>query len=301
MLRVGLTGDGAELRTVRSTFVELGAVALDIGGRLPVDEPGIVLVDLPPSRASEESWQHLVVAARPSTGAPGQGATPLVFGEDVVLRGDDAALGEAAAALWRDRLVPFEANLRTGTRAPRRRQPLLVAPRPSWASDAARLIGRLDAAIGALAVRIDHIGSTAVPGLPAKDLIDIQVTVRDLVAAGKGAAAARRAGLVPVRGEWYGEDRRGTSHPEMVAVDADPGRPVNVNFRPMQAPVWREALLFRDWLRAHADERAAYAALKRRLAGDTADVDDYGEQKMPWIRAALGRAERWAQACSWEP
>jgi GrpB-like predicted nucleotidyltransferase (UPF0157 family) len=150
-------------------------------------------------------------------------------------------------------------------------------------------------------LRIDHIGSTSVPGLPAKDLVDIQVTVADLPAARAGALAAFEAGFVHVDGDWSGEDRFGVVHPEAVAVDADPGRPVNINFRPVTAPVWREALLFRDWLRSHHDERDTYAAMKRTLAISDTHVDRYSDDKMPWIRRALARAEAWAAHVGWSP
>lgn len=204
--------------------------------------------------------------------------------------------------LCRDRLVPFDANLRSGRRAPRRRHPEIVEPDAEWPVTAQRLIGRLQWAIGEQAIRIDHIGSTAVPGLPAKDLIDIQVAVADLAGAGCVAVAARSAGFVHVNGSWFGEDRTGAAHREEVCVDADPGRPVNVNIRPVSAPVWRDTLLLRDWLRQSPSARAEYGALKRELAlGSASDVDDYGEKKMPWIRAALPVAEEWARGTGWTP
>jgi len=194
--------------------------------------------------------------------------------------------------LWARRLAPFAANLRAGRRAPRRRQAVLSPPDPTWPAQAARLIARLVAVVGDPVVRIDHIGSTSVPGLPAKDLVDIQVVVADLDMGRRVARRAPEAGFVHVAGEWFGEDRNGDEHPEEVLVDADPGRPVNVNVRPLTGPVWREALRFRDWLRTHPDECDAYAAMKQALAGTTTDVDAYSTGKMPWIRAALRRAER---------
>ena len=125
--------------------------------------------------------------------------------------------------------------------------------------------------------------------------------MRDDDDATEAAEAARDAGFVHVEGEWFGEDRFGVDHPEEVAVDADPGRPTNVNFRPVTAPVWRDALLFRDWLRSLPDERASYESMKGMLAAeDDMDVDRYSENKMPWIRAGLARAERWAADTNWE-
>jgi GrpB-like predicted nucleotidyltransferase (UPF0157 family) len=187
-------------------------------------------------------------------------------------------------ALWGDRLVPFEVNLRTGRRAPRRQQALLVDPGTTWLNQARRLIARLRDAVGCSIIRVDHIGSTSVPGLPAKELIDIQVVVDDLATADPVAQAAHRAGFVHVPGSWFGTDRHGADHPEEVVVDADPGRPVNVNIRPVSAPIWCETLLLRDWLRAHGDERDSYGAMKRGLSQrPDRDVNDYSEDKMPWI------------------
>jgi GrpB-like predicted nucleotidyltransferase (UPF0157 family) len=75
---------------------------------------------------------------------------------------------------------------------------MLATPDLWWPVEAARLVARLQAAAGHLAVRIDHIGSTSVPDLPAKDLVDIQVVVTDLSVAREAGKGARRAGLVPV-------------------------------------------------------------------------------------------------------
>jgi dephospho-CoA kinase len=223
---------------------------------------------------------------------------------DALLMNDGslADLHAAVDALWRDRLVPFEANLRAGRRAPRRRGAYLADPDPTWPAQAGRLIARLAAAAGDRLIRVDHVGSTAVPGLPAKDLIDIQAVVADLDAAAAVADAAPAAGFVRAPGRWYGTDRRGREHEEVVIVDADPGRPVNVNLRPADGPVWREALLLRDWLRADLAARAEYAAVKRELAGRPgSDVDAYGRDKLPWIAAALDRADAWAATTRWSP
>jgi dephospho-CoA kinase len=225
---------------------------------------------------------HLVIGLREGADA------------DVVIDGPDAV-----DALWASRLEPFATNLRLGRRAPRRQTAELSDPQPGWSAAAQRLIGRLDAVVGRQVRRIDHIGSTSVPGLPAKDIVDIQVVVNDLVVAARVAEHAPEIGFVRVPGEWFGEDRFGRRHREEVLVDADPGRPTNVNIRPVTAPVWRETLLFRDWLRSHPDERDAYAAMKRVLAGS--HVDAYSDEKRPWIHAALARAEGWAATTGWRP
>jgi len=193
-------------------------------------------------------------------------------------------------SLWLTRVRTFEVHLRNEQRAPRPQLPVISQPDATWSEQAERLIARLRNALGSSVYQIDHIGSTAVPGLPAKNLIDIQVIVDDLGVALEMARKSRRAGFVHVTGDWYGEDRDGTKFREEVAVDADPGRPVNVNFRQQSDPVWKETLLFRDFLRSNNAERDKYAVLKRSLEQESVSVDDYSELKMPYIRAALKRA-----------
>ncbi|MFL6169110.1 MAG: GrpB family protein, partial [Ornithinibacter sp.] len=61
------------------------------------------------------------------------------------------------------------------------------------------------------------------------------------------------------------------------------------------------ALRFRDWLRADAAERAAYATMKTRLAAGVATTEAYAEAKEPWFEAADGRARAWADRTGWQP
>ncbi len=98
---------------------------------------------------------------------------------DVVLvnHGGPDDLTAEVGELWATRLLPFEQNTRLGRRAPRG-GPELVEPQPHWADDGRRLAARVShAAHGA---RVDHIGSTAIPGMAAKNVIDLQLTVPDL-------------------------------------------------------------------------------------------------------------------------
>ena len=118
--------------------------------------------------------------------------------------------------------------------------------------------------------------------------------------AARSAARAEQIGLVDV-GIRDAPERSGARHAERVLVDGDPGRPVNVNLRPVGDPVWRETLLFRDWLRADTSHRDAYLAEKRRLTHQTDHVDAYSDGKLGWISDALGRAEAWAAATGWAP
>lgn len=296
MLRVGVIGDVGREEVV-SALTALGA-KLSRNSASLLDHPGIAVFDLAAGRAPAVPLVQFVIRVLEAPVDSPEGDPEADVAVSFAPRGDFA---DSVAQLWRQRLVPYEANLRMRRRAPRARTPVLAEPRSSWVADVARIVGRLQRVVGEAALRIDHIGSTSVPGLPAKDLVDIQVTVEDLTSAQRAAESAREVGFVQVSGNWYGEDRIGNEHPEAVAVDADPRRPVNINFRPHTAPVWRDALLFRDWLRRQSDERDAYASMKRALAAGGSHVDRYSEDKMPWIRGALVRAESWAAATGWTP
>lgn len=212
----------------------------------------------------------------------------------------DVVVGSETEAerLVAERLAPWADRWRRDRRAPRAQTAVVADHDPSWYHDARRLIARVAHHTQGLPVRrIDHIGSTSVPGLPAKNLIDLQVTVPDDEDAPAVATAIANGGFVVVKGEWFGRDRDGRRHPEQVCVDADPGRPVNINIRSATRPVVRDTLLFRDWLRADVDACRRYLAVKRTLEGRP--VDDYGDGKEPFIAAALSEAEVWAERTGW--
>jgi GrpB-like predicted nucleotidyltransferase (UPF0157 family) len=135
----------------------------------------------------------------------------------------------------------------------------LVPYDPSWPAAFEAEATRLREALGALALRIDHHGSTAVPGLAAKPIIDIQVTVADLQPLAAYAGPLARVGYVHVA---HPDDARcpffhrpagwpHTHHVHVVAAGGDEER---------------RTLLFRDYLRAHDVEARAYERLKRDLA-----------------------------------
>ncbi len=210
-------------------------------------------------------------------------------------------------ALWADRLVRYEANIRLHRRA-RYGGPRLAEPDPTWPAQAARLRARITAAVGDLARRVDHTGSTAVAGLPAKDVIDLQITVGSMADADAMAGPLAAAGFpkhptidrdnpkpyAPDPAQWQ----------KRFHAAADPGRLANVHLRVEGTPGWRYALLFPDWLRANPDERDAYLAVKRELSDryrDDEHSDNYAEAKEPWFDAAAERAEEWARRTGWQP
>jgi GrpB-like predicted nucleotidyltransferase (UPF0157 family) len=182
------------------------------------------------------------------------------------------------------------------------RRVVIVEPKASWPTEFEAISKSLQAALGPLAIRIDHIGSTAVPGLPAKDLIDVQVTVAALDQGGL-VPAFERAGFVDR--EDIVQDHRppGATGPEnrwrKLFFQAGSGRPINVHVRVAGAPNQRYALLFRDYLRSHPESAAAYAGLKRALAALGIDPGVYADVKDPACDLIFIAAEAWAAQTGW--
>ncbi len=170
--------------------------------------------------------------------------------------------------------------------------------------DEFRILGKaLRRSLGDLALRIDHIGSTSVPGLAAKNRIDIQVTVKSLDQVVEGAL--NRVG--------YQRIEHLRDHPPS-GIESQPGdwtkwvfklppdqRPTNLHVRVHGRVNQRYALLFRDYLRAHPTTAAAYAELKRRLAQNLADPDTYPDVKDSAMDLIYFAAEEWAAATGWQP
>lgn len=205
-------------------------------------------------------------------------------------------------ALWADRLVPFEANLRHHQAAAA--DDRLVDPDAAWPEQARRALDRIRLVAGERAVRADHIGSTAVPGLPARDIVDLQLAVpaaHDLDAL---SSALTDAGFPPAD-DVVSHTQGVVSCVQDAVFDtqdarhhggADPGRPVSLWLRVEGSDDARCALLFRDWLRA--DARADYARVKRELAGDS---ERYADAKRAWFADVAAKAERWAAETGWRP
>ncbi|OBK51841.1 dephospho-CoA kinase [Mycobacterium kubicae] len=228
--------------------------------------------------------------------------------------GSPESLADRARDVWDNRILPFAHNLsaRQYARAPVR----LVPADPTWADQARRIVNRLKTACGHRAVRIDHIGSTAVPDFDAKDVIDIQITVELLDVADELVEPLLAAGYP--RLEHIMQDaaqvdlRSTTTHydhsvntslwDKRLHASADPGRPTNVHIRALGRPNQQFALLFVDWLKANPEARANYAQVKRAAAdGADGDIVRYVTAKEPWFTEAYRRAWEWADATGWTP
>ena len=172
-----------------------------------------------------------------------------------------------------------------------------------WPGEFRAIAGELRRALGGLALRIDHIGSTSVPGLAAKDIIDVQVSVPvlsdEIVTALQPLGYVHRPGVVddhppPLM----------TGDPEqwrkLYFREAEGERAVHVHVRVLGRANQRYALLFRDYLRWHPETALAYAQFKRRLAAIADNSATYADTKDPVCDLILFPAERWAAETGWQ-
>ncbi|WP_236038438.1 GrpB family protein [Ktedonobacter robiniae] len=175
-----------------------------------------------------------------------------------------------------------------------------------WPEEFLALTRPLRAALGELALRIDHIGSNSVPGLAAKDIIDIQVTVRDFTCTPELVEKLGSLGytlapeitqdhLPPLyQGPEADWEKRYFRPPASL-------RPMHLHIRALGLPNQRYPLLFRDYLRAHPMASAAYAQIKMALSRrQPDDVEFYYDIKDPLCDIVIEAAEEWAQATNWQ-
>lgn len=300
-------------------LVELGtagAYALTIIVDVPQEERLRRLVEL---RGMPEEQARARIAAQASDAQRQQAADILLDNS-----GSVEDLYGAIDRLWHERLVPFERAIAEQVPARRPAELSIIEPRPEWPQEAARILDRLRRALGEQVLRADHIGSTAVPGLSAKDVIDVQVVVPDtaILAQRPVVEALQRVGLLVGSGEWVDHVHAGdlglsqaasmthlaseadphlTTWPKQMIFNADPGRIIHCHVREDNSPAWRTALLFRDWLRAEPAERVAYAELKQQHAAQGLTSNEHAEAKEPWFAQALPRARAWATRQAWAP
>jgi len=170
----------------------------------------------------------------------------------------------------------------------------IVAYDPAWPAQFAEVGRELRAGLGEVALRIDHIGSTAVPGLAAKPIIDIQISVADLEPLAAFRQPLERLGYV-YRADNPERTKRYFREP--------PGRArTHVHVRRAGSFSEQWALLFRDYLRFHPEAATEYAWEKRRLAiRFRDDRRGYTDAKGPFLWELIRRADAWAQTQGWGP
>ena len=169
--------------------------------------------------------------------------------------------------------------------------------RRSWPDTFERIGASLLGILSPLALRIDHIGSTSVPGMAAKDVIDVQVTVEaltsavtaQLVDAGYQYKSHVTHDHVPA-----GEDPDPKLWRKLFFIQPEGERRANLHVRAAGKPNQQYPLLFRDYLRAHPDAARTIERIKRELAGRFAnDVDAYYAIKDPIYDLVWRAAQAW--------
>ena len=173
-----------------------------------------------------------------------------------------------------------------------------------WPIEFQEIAAILRTGLGEKALRIDHIGSTAVPGLAAKDIIDIQITVAVLDSPLN--KAIRALGYTQPAGIWRDHRPPNLNGPETewekwIFREPEGARKTNTHVRVQGRANQRYPLLFRDYLRTHPDSAGAYAELKMRLAAHLADPKTYPEVKDPAVDLIYFAAEEWAKDIGWQP
>jgi len=161
----------------------------------------------------------------------------------------------------------------------------IAAADPAWPRQYADLAGRIRGALGWRVLQLEHVGSTSVPGLAAKPIIDIDLTVADPGREPDYLPALETAGFTLVIREpwWYGHR----------SLTADEPR-CNLHVFGFDSPEPVRHRIFRDWLRGNADDRDRYAAVKRQAAAEAnargEHVMQYNARKEEVIRGICHRA-----------
>ena len=215
--------------------------------------------------------------------------------------------------LWERRLLPFAQNLQAGRFASTGAAELLHSER-HWPVTASRLMTRLATIFRSHTVVTaqswEHIGSTSVPGLAAKPIIDLQLGVTSLTMVDAVAGGLHDCGFVDVALSAPGSPGVLSDQPRGVNIDgdaawekrlfssADPGQPAILHIRPLGSPWWRYTLMFRDWLRSHDDRRLEYQQVKENLSAKhrhNPNYDEYTIAKTAWFDSVQPIFETWAE------
>lgn len=177
---------------------------------------------------------------------------------------------------------------RVGADPDRARKIEVVPYDTAWPQLYAAQEAKIRAALGAAALLIEHVGSTAVPTLSAKPVIDIQVAVADSADEAAYRAALEHADyrLVVREPEWFEHRLFKGARPE-----------TNLHVFSAGCAELDRSRLFRDWLRRSPQDVALYASAKRELAMQQwAHVQDYANAKAGVIAEIMARAEAWRRS-----
>lgn len=199
----------------------------------------------------------------------------------------------------RPRPVHEGRNPRVRQDTPGRLQHQAVAYDPGWPQEFRALAPRLQTVLGSLAQSIDHIGSTAVPGVAAKDCIGIQIRVDDLN--DKAIPPAFDTIDFRLRPEPWNrvEVTAGKRWPKLAFAPPIGERASNVHVRETTSATAQRNLQFRDFLRADDPALDAWGDFKQRLAHSATNLYDYGKLKSPATEILMITAEDWARRTAW--
>jgi GrpB-like predicted nucleotidyltransferase (UPF0157 family) len=169
---------------------------------------------------------------------------------------------------------------------------ILAAYNPDWPRHAASHADRLRV-LGQVLVSVHHIGSTSVPGLAAKPIIDLMPLVRNLAGLDRMRARVEALGYA-----WH--RAYGISGRRYCTLSDEAGvRAVQLHFFRADSPHAVRHLAFRDYLRAHPDVARAYEVEKRRARElHPGDSHAYGDEKSAWIRRVEAAALAWHAAAN---
>lgn len=145
-------------------------------------------------------------------------------------------------------------------------------------------------ALGSFALAIEHMGSTAIPGLPSKPIIDLLVGVSSL-------EEARKRCIVPIEalGYRYLPEYASWLPGELFFRKGPPGPWTHhIHLMEPSCPRWEALLVFRDYLRAHPETAIAYANIKRALAASSNDdIKAYTTGKNNFVEETTAKARAW--------
>lgn len=219
--------------------------------------------------------------------------------------GTREALDAAIEKAWSERIEPYCANLAEQRIHRPAENPVLVDYDDDWPRQAQRLIDRLSAWLGGRAPEIEHVGSTAVPGMPGKDVIDIQIGVSNLADADDPEFVRILAELGFPRIDGYRMDHPTDDLPDpslwikRFHASCDPGRVVHLHVREVSSAGWQYALLFRDWLRNDPGAAEEYVETKALLDAQSSSNAEYVKAKEPWFSEVWPRIQSWARRNGW--
>ncbi len=175
----------------------------------------------------------------------------------------------------------------------------------AWLAEFTTIATELRRVLGAEATRIDHIGSTSVPNLAAKNIIDMQITIRSLQSS-RVTELLLAAGYTPIphitRDSLVGLAPDSPELEKRYFNERVGERKSHLHIREQGRLNQRYSLLFRDYLRAQPKVRDAYATVKQELASHFAyNKPAYYRIKDPYMDTIYQAAELWAQLNDWQP